>query len=225
MAERRLDSDREIALEQLPREIRPAFSALWNLDLAFADVVATSSDPRLGAIRLAWWRERIEELEASGAPPAEPRLVRVVSELLSRRIGAEELSQLEDAWLPLLEAFPWGERQAAGLKLRGRILFGVGARLLCGEPSVVNSAGELWSLVDGARHCSDAVSRKVLRGEARSLLERLPKAVPRNLRRLTVLGAIAARDLLTGERAAKVSPWRRFGAALRHGALGTFPRG
>lgn len=208
----------------MPRELRPAFSALWDLDLAFADVVATSTDLRLGEIRLAWWRERIEELEASGAAPAEPRLVGVASELLPRGVSGQELSQLEDAWQPLLEPFPWSERQVAGLKLRGRILFGVGARLLGGEPGVSSSAGELWSLVDGALHCSDAASRKVLLGEARSLLTTLPDAVPRRLRRLTVLAAIAAHDLLTADRSAKVGSWGRFSTALRHGTRGTFPR-
>ncbi len=95
------------------REVRPAFAALWGLDLAMADVVATSSQPALGAIRLAWWRERLEALDEGIAAPAEPRLKAVQGELLRRTVTGEELSKLEDAWLPLFDEFPWG-RSAGG---------------------------------------------------------------------------------------------------------------
>lgn len=186
--------------------------------------MATSTDPRLGAIRLAWWRERLEELKKNSTPPAEPRLLKVASELLPRGVDGVQLSQLEDGWLPLLEAFPWGGTQSEGLKCRGRVLFSVGAHLLGEDRSSAEPAGELWSLVDGARHCSDAASREMLLGEARSQLSRLPEAVPRRLRRLTVLAAVAAHDLLAGDRHAGERGWRRFSAALRHGTRGTFPR-
>ena len=108
IAERRLDRDREIALEQLPHDLRPAFMALWNLDLAFADIVATSSDPRLGAIRMAWWRERLEELDAGLHPPSEPRLQAVASELLPRGVTGAQLARLEDAWLTSIGTIPMG---------------------------------------------------------------------------------------------------------------------
>src|SRR5215208_2478523 len=138
----------------MPSSIRPAFATLWNLDLAFADVIATTSEPTLGAIRLAWWRERLEELDA-GAVPAEPRLSAIARQLIGRGVSGTELSQLEDAWLPLLEPFPWGDRAAEGLERRGRVLFAIGARLLGGDHEDAEPAGALWSLVDGAHNCSD----------------------------------------------------------------------
>src|SRR5258708_11156207 len=104
--------------------------ALWTLDLAFADVVSTSSLTELGAIRLAWWRERLEELDQAAGPPAEPRLQAVAATLLSRGVSGQELSGLEDCWLPLLNPFPWDDEVAQGLRMRGAILFGIGARLL-----------------------------------------------------------------------------------------------
>src|SRR5690348_7199019 len=108
----------------MPASIRPAFAALWAVDLAFADVVATSSDARLGAIRLAWWRERLEELEESA--PAEPRLQAVAADLLQHGVTGAELSLLEDAWEPMLAPFPWGPEQAEGFRQRGGLLFGIG---------------------------------------------------------------------------------------------------
>ena len=51
------------------------------------DVVARSTEPALGAIKLAWWRERLEELD-HGKVPAEPRLQAAAAELLPREIRA-----------------------------------------------------------------------------------------------------------------------------------------
>jgi phytoene synthase len=215
IAERTLDSDRLTALAATPAAVRPAFATLWNLDLALADVVATSSDPELGAIRLAWWRERLEELDA-GAVPAEPRLRAIARQLLGRGITGKELSNLEDAWLPLLQPFPWGAAQAEGFRLRGRILFGIGARLLGGDPEDAEAAGAFWSLIDGARHCSDADSRQHLLGETQSVV--LPPRIPLRLRPLTVLAAIAVSYVLD-----PTSGLARGMAAIHHHARGRFP--
>jgi len=139
----------------LPRDLRPAFLALWNLDLALADVVATSSDPRLGAIRMAWWREQLEKLDSATNVPAEPRLQAVAAELLPRDVTGKELSELEDAWLPLLDPFPWSEPQAQAIRRRGQILFGIGARLLGSSSDEAARPGALWSLADAEHHCSE----------------------------------------------------------------------
>jgi len=178
-------------------------------------VVSTSSDPRLGAIRLAWWRERLEELDEGKTAPSEPRLRAVAGELLPLSIRGHELSQLEDFWLPLLAAFPWGEEQVDALKGRGRLLFGIGARLLGGDPAEAETAGELWALEDGGLHCSDAASRQRLRCEALAI-ERNAK-VPRSLRPLTVLGELAIINILEPS-----SGVARGMAALHHRITGRF---
>jgi phytoene synthase len=200
----------------MPAAVRPAFATLWNLDLALADVVATTSDPALGAIRLAWWRERLEELDA-GVAPAEPRLSAIARQLLARGITGKELSRLEDAWLPLLDPFPWNGAQFEALKLRGRVLFGIGARLLGGEPDVAEAAGAFWSLIDGARHCSDAQSADFLFAGAKSL--QLPLKIPRVLRPVTVLTAVAIAAVKDPG-----SGLARGMAALRHRATGRFAK-
>jgi phytoene synthase len=198
----------------LPNEIRPAIAALWNLDLAFADVVATSSDPRLGAIRLAWWRERLEQMDGGGDAPAEPRLQAVATDLLPRGVTGAELSQLEDGWLPLLEPFPWTDEQVEALRLRGRILFGIGARLLGGDADRLAGAGAFWALADGAGHCSDSASRQLLIEAATAELASVTTTVPRPLRCLTVVAALAAADLRGA------SAGGRLLAAVRHRLTG-----
>lgn len=211
----------------MPRLIRPAMTTLWALDLAMADIIASTTEPALGAIRLAWWRERLEELDAGGPPPHEWRLEAVGAELLPRGITGGELSQLEDAWLPLLEAFPWKEPVADGLQLRGRILFSAGARLLGGDPEEAESAGALWSLVDGARHCSDVHSRMYLLDQARRAIGQLPRQrPPKSLRRLTGLAAMAAHDVIRNR--PLDLPYEDVGrgmAAALHYLRGTLPRG
>ena len=168
---------------------------------------------------MAWWRERLEELDVADPPVGEPRLRAIKHQLVERGITGLELSELEDAWLPLLEPFPWEERVADGLRLRGRILFGIGARLLGEQADDTKAAGALWSLVDGATHCSDAGSRDYLCHAAREAIVNLPRRQPSRVRPLTVLAALAAYDLRPGGRLGRV------GVALAHRLRGTMPRG
>ena len=151
----------------------------------------------------------------------------MAKELLLRGIRGEELSELEGAWLPLLQPFPWGVDQAEGLKSRGRILFGIGARLLDGEPEDAEAAGALWSLIDGARHSTDVHSRMFLLGEGRKTIAELPRErPPKFMRRLTALAAIAAHDAMRNR--PLELPYGDIGraaAAFVHYLRGTLPRG
>jgi hypothetical protein len=166
-------------------------------------------------VRLAWWRERLEDLDRGASTPPEPRLRAVASELLARGVTGGELSALEDAWLPQLEPFPWGLEQAAGFRLRGRIIFGIGARLLDGRPIDAEPAGEIWSLIDAAHHCSDARSRECLLSEAARL--NVSSLIPTKLRPLTTLCALAIIDTRGS------SPFRRGIAAIAHRVTGRIP--
>ena len=168
---------------------------------------------------MAWWRERLEELDTGAEPASEPRLRAIRRQLVERGISGLELSKLEDAWLPLLEPFPWSESAAEGLRLRGRVLFRAGARLLGGDQSQAEPAGALWSLVDGAIHCSDASSRHFLCSAARTQLQQVPDRLPTTIRSLTILAALAAYDLRPGGRLGRV------GVAMAHRFRGTIPHG
>ncbi len=197
--------------------MRPAFASLWNLDVALADVVATTSDPRLGAIRLAWWRDRLADLDRDKAPAGEPHLEAVDQFLMPVTNGAM-LSMIANAWMALLEPFPWGEEAAKGLRQRGELLFAIGAQIIGYNGTDVEPAGVLWSLSDGAVHCSDPSSREFLRGEALAALARVPRKIARQVRPLTMLTALAAHDVLN-----RRSATRGF-AALGHRLRGTIPR-
>ena len=202
----------------MPASIRPAFSALWDLDLAFADVVATTTDPRLGAIRLAWWRDRLEDLDSDRPIVQEPRIEAAWQHLIYEFTNGCILSEVATAWMALLDPFPWGEDVAEGLRERGRQLFWIGSRILGHDRAEAEAAGALWSLADGAFHCSDPDSREFLLGEARAAIAEVPRWMPRALRPLTVLTAVAAHDVLHSGRLTRVS------AAMKHRLFGTIPR-
>jgi len=150
-------------------------------------VTASSTQPALGAIRLAWWREALERLDAN-PPPPEPRLQAVAAELLPRGISGKELAGLEAGWAALLEEVP----DVAAARDRGTLLFRLGARLLGVEfhDETIGTAGRLFALVDAGRRGFVEIG-----AEAPALG---PNGVARRVRPMTALAALAARDLRKG---------------------------
>jgi phytoene synthase len=167
--------------------LRPAFDALFAIDDAMADVVLRSTQPALGAIKLAWWRERLEELD-DGKVPAEPRLRNAAKALLPRGVTGAALAKLEDGWATLLEEVPDAERAGE----RGACLFRLGARLLKSEfdDETLGVAGRLFAGVDLARRGLMDIPRE-------SPGRRWP-IIPRRVRPLTALAALAVRDVRRG---------------------------
>ena len=155
-----------------------------DIDDALAAVVARATEPALAAIKLAWWRERLEELDA-GAIPAEPRLRAVAAELVPRGVRGADLAELTEDWAALLDEEPDIERVAEG----GARLFAIGARLLGGTDPLIEPAGRLYGLVNAARRGSIA-----MHSPAADLRRLATHRSPKSLRPLTALAALAARD-------------------------------
>ena len=183
--------------------MRPAFDALFAIDDAMADVVAQSTQPALGAIKLAWWRERLQELD-EGKVPAEPRLQAAAAELLPRGITGDELAALEDGYVALL-------REPAETELalqRGAVLFRIAAKLL-GSDVASDDAGRLYAA--GQLH------------RRRLLAPGTPSAtrmrIPARLRPVTALAVLARRDLSRDDDEEEGTPGRAF-ALLRHRLTG-----
>ncbi len=182
--------------------------ALWRLDVAFAAVLATGREPMVSRIRLAWWRESLEALDASPAPP-EPVLQAVADHLLPAGISGAELAELEAGWSVLLTPEPLGPGELdAHATARGGHLFRLSARLLGQGDSGVESAGEAWALLDLARHSTHEgdVQAAVTAARAREL----PRLWPRPLRPLGMLAVLAREDARRGPGA-----WQRPGSPAR----------
>lgn len=211
-----IGADRVLMLRQVRADVRPAFEALWQLDAALGDVVARSTQPALGAVKLAWWRERLEDLDR-GIVAAEPRLKAAADELHPRGTTGAELSLLEDGWVTLLEE----EVDAARIAARGRLLFEAGARLLGSSDEKIGDAGALFALVSVGRR-----GVPQLLEHAHVWKERLARhRFPRVLRPLTALARLAVRDLKAGPPFEDEGSPPRVAAILRHRWSGVVTRG
>ncbi len=178
-------TDRDLIRHYWPVELRPAFDALFAIDDVMADVVATSTQPALGAIRLAWWREALERLDHH-PPPAEPRLKAAAAELLARGVTGVALAGLEDGYATLLDEHPDSHRLGAG----GAALFGIGATLLGGgNDAMVAAAGRMHAFASAARRGLAAIPDDV--GPEEVIAHRFP----RSLRPMTAFARLALRDI------------------------------
>ncbi len=180
------------------------------------DVLQTTREPMVGQIRLAWWRERLEELGVGPGAPPEPRLLAVERELLPRGIKGAELARLERGWVSLFDPFPWEVGTSEAIWFRGRLLFALAADLMERTDDAIEGAGGLWALVDTARHCSDAPSREMLMSQARTFARGLSGSrFSAKLRPLSMLAVLAVRDLAGPPFEAEGRPGRAL-ALLRH---------
>ena len=147
-------------------------------------MVVSSTQPALGAIRLAWWREALERLD-NGSPPPEPKLQAVSSELIPRGISGTALAALEDGWATMLDESPDSERVGK----RGALLFEIAAKLLGGSDPKLATAGRLFALRQVARKRLLAPDQPMAELDALS-----GHRFSRTLRPLTALARLAARD-------------------------------
>ena len=207
--------DRDLVRLYWPVELRPTFDALFALDDAMGDVVAKATDPTLAAIKLAWWRERLEELD-HGQAPAEPRLEAALSVLIPQGISGQELAGLEEPWALLLHE----DDQATfmrGVAARGPRLFALLARLLRIEMDEhLEEAAQSFTASDlGRRTIINLEPLKLGRSKTRSR---------RAIRPLTMLEVLARRDMRTGGPPfePEATPARAF-ALLRHRWTGRIP--
>lgn len=196
-------TDRDLVRLYWPVALRSAFDALFALDDVMADVVASSTQPALGAIRLAWWREALERLDAN-APPAEPRLQAVAKELLPRGVTRTSLAGIPGGWAPLLDEQP-DSKLVAG---RGVSLFNAGACLLGAHARTLDDAGALFALADARR-----------RGPWHFDAPVPTMHFAQQLRPLTAFSALAARDLRQGWIEPEATPGRAL-ALIRHRLTG-----
>ncbi len=194
---RERDRDRYVATLWAPAAARAGLFALHALDLELMAVVRTTTEPMLGQIRLAWWRERLEGLDA-GAVPAQPVLEALAAHVLPAGVTGASLTGLEDAMLALLAA---PRDIAQHVQQRGRTLFGAAAAVLGQGADVAWQLGDLWASGEVARL-----------GETPPLAVHLAR-VPRPLRSLRALAKLAARDLAAAAPEPRGTPRRQLAIA------------
>ncbi|WP_288411826.1 squalene/phytoene synthase family protein [uncultured Sphingomonas sp.] len=150
------DPERDLALAYAPDDgRRAALSALLALDAALGDVVRSTTQPALGQIRLAWWREQLAKLD-DAPPPAMPVLEALAAHVLPRGVGGVALSGIVDGWDVLIEEETLDDGALDRFaSQRGGRLFALAARVLGGDAAKATRLGQGWALFDLARHQSD----------------------------------------------------------------------
>ena len=203
-------TDRDLVCLYWPAELRSAFDALFAIDDVMAEVVASSTQPALGAIRLAWWREALERLDRH-PPPPEPRLAAAAAQLLPRGVTGAALAALEDGFATLLDEEPDSDRLGAS----GEVLFAIGATLLGGDDAKLPLAARLHAFARAARrgHAAfpDDIDVTILAGHR----------FPHTLRPLTAFARLAARDVSQAPMLEPEATPARAIALLSHRLFGT----
>lgn len=160
---------------------------LWTLDARLARLVATTSEPMIGQIRLAWWQEALSDgagIKGRGEP--------LVDAL--RQIGAAPCHGLGD-WLDGWEALIGDIGLDAYATGRGGGLF----HALAGEANVppwLRQAGAAWALWDLSGHAGDSrLAAEAIARAARLLLEEPPRW-PTGWRPMQLAYALARHDIM-----------------------------
>ncbi len=138
------DRDRYLCVLYAPAPLRPALFALHGFDLELASIVESTTEPMIGEIRLAWWREAAEAIDR-GVVPAQPLLQVIAAELPARGVAGADLAGLEDRWLGMIGSteLPVAHVEGAG------DLFAIAAQLLGGDIRLGRRLGEAWARGDG----------------------------------------------------------------------------
>ena len=187
------DAER-VALNYAKPDIRPKLASFFALDRRLGQIIANSSEPLLGQMRIAWWREMLSA-SARDRPAGD-----VVMDAIGASWGgdAQLLQPLADAW----EVFLIAEELTADILsqfAQGRAI-PLAEALGCAHEDVakqVQEAGSLWALADTAAHVSDKTERELILELARAKLNvntsagSLPRA-------LAVLTALSRRSIRRG---------------------------
>lgn len=176
--------------------VRGPMATALQLDRRLARIVARTTEPMLGQMRLAWWRE------ALGKPVEDrPRGDLVLDAISAEWAGREAvLATMVDGWEVLVTADQLDRDAIEAFGAQRSAFFGaLDGDLRPAEAEMVAAAGFRWALADAAGSVSDAGERAMLieAGLGRTAPQ---ERMPRPLRGLAVLNALAVRALQRGGR-------------------------
>lgn len=184
-----LPTEQRLALAYAGSPGRNVFLALLALDARLAAIVRRTSEPLLGQMQLAWWRDQLG-LPAAARATGEPLLA--LTESWGDR--SQVLGELVDGWEGLLgtDGLAAAEIEAHA-NARARVFAEAAKRLGAGACSAEASrAATNWALVDLAGRLGSADERSAALGLIAGRDWRAC-VLPRSLRPLAVLHGLARR--------------------------------
>lgn len=190
-----LPDEVSLALAYSPADKRDALRIFFELDSRLSRIVSATSEPMLGQMRLAWWRDQL-----GAAPHDRPSGDAVLDGVGAYWNGKESaLVALVDGWEYMLSEVL--DTSAALGFARGRAS-AFGAIAPDNRPDEVREAlisqAQRWALVDAAVHIPDGEERETLLNLAREI--DTTARFPKELRGLCVLDALSVRSLARGGR-------------------------
>jgi phytoene synthase len=152
---RQLDPDRWLASRFIAdEEARADVIALYGLNIELSRAAEVASQPLVGEMRLAWWREAIEEIFEGRPVRRHPGALALAQAVRRRDLPRAGLEALVDARLRDLDAWPLaaGETEAyvdataGGLMALAALSLSPGA-----DPHAVRHAARAWGLAGLSR--------------------------------------------------------------------------
>ena len=195
-----VDPERELALSYAPRRAREHLRTLWSVDERFGAIIAGTTDPIIGEMRLLWWRDALAT--STQEDRAEPLLERVRGTLVRVSGDGAAWGAMAEGWHALLQE-PLGEAELRRFAVeRGGRLFSLSAELLGGQtPDWLDREGQAWALADLAHRISDPSIADLARSMAASQVDVAESAAwPRPLRPLGALAVLTRRDVRAAQR-------------------------
>lgn len=195
MTDEDLPPEARVAIGYAGKADRDAFASILTLDRQLARAVAGASEPIVGQLRLAWWRDALSA-EASGRPLGNPLL-----DAIAIAFGplAVRLVPLVDGWEAILLSDGLEMDSIMSLRL-GREeawLALAGAIGAPDEGAAVRHAAGRWALADLLAGLSEPGERARVLELARGMPDD-DRRLSRPLRPLAILDRLARRSLAAG---------------------------
>ncbi len=204
--------EHRLALAYAPSAVREQTAALFALDARLGHTVRHVREPLLGQLKLAWWRDRLDE-----APERWPSGEPLLAALRCWQDQTGDLAPLVDGW----EAMLGGEVAGIEALSDARAEAWVALARLAGCPQAgpeARRAARNWSLAELALGCDNAEQRERVVALAGQQNWRRPN-LPRALRPLAILHGLAMRAVQRNASGLLVAP-TDLAAAIRIGLFG-----
>ncbi|MGY6638316.1 MAG: hypothetical protein ACXIUO_14390 [Erythrobacter sp.] len=192
-----LPLEAQIALAYCTASRREPLQLALALDQRLGQLVARTSEPMLGQMRLAWWREALLQ-----SPAQRPQGDAVLDGISQRWQGqTEPLVALVNGWEHLLGDEPLGKAAAlaCGNARAGALLAALDIAPGGRAYEATCAAALVWALADLAAKVSRPDERALLIAAGQEVAAPLAR-LPAQARALAVLGALGRRSLQRGGR-------------------------
>jgi phytoene synthase len=146
---RRVDPDRWLASRFVSdAEARGDIVALYALNYELSRAAEVASQPLIGEMRLAWWREALDEIFEDRPVRRHPVALALAEAVRRRRLDRADLEALVDGRLRELEPWPLGEDEVFDyLDATAGCLMTLAAKALAPETRVdLRPAARAWGL-------------------------------------------------------------------------------